>query len=337
MNENHKIDIGGVPEQNVRESLEGLKNSEVRNLHIEVQQPAPNGAEKVNPLVEGVAGGVSPTIFDDHSEPICESSSPRKDIRAEIGATLSKCFSNFLKDWVGSIEYQGHCWIPDEDFDRLCKALSDVSSISAFSMQDEEMIGQIDNWGPSALIHVRVFSTLSDCKGHRTTEVSGTLSLGVVLDNSAAYIIGGITEEDPIVVTFHCSSRLYEFTKYVREAENELVTLFRVPKHYGNAFVRIAIGREIHECKEVSRYQAERELVTALRRAPEKEKKRGLICDLCGKEAGPNADLTTRLRADGHYKGSKPLQALDLVSVDGEIKALCSTCSHALTGEEQAA
>lgn len=61
MNKSHEIDIGGVPAQNIQESLEGLRNTEVRNLNNEVQQPAPNGAEEINRLVAGVASAKSPT------------------------------------------------------------------------------------------------------------------------------------------------------------------------------------------------------------------------------------------------------------------------------------
>ena len=61
MNKNHEIDISGVPEQNIQESLDGLKNNEVRNLNNETQQPALNGAEGINRLVGGVTSGTSPS------------------------------------------------------------------------------------------------------------------------------------------------------------------------------------------------------------------------------------------------------------------------------------
>jgi hypothetical protein len=150
-------------------------------------------------------------------------------------------------------------------------------------------------------------------------------------------MIGGITEEDPIVVKFHCDRKLYELDKYVRKAEIELVPLFRIPKQYGQSFARLTIDQDVDEFTLISRYQAERDLVTALRQAPEKPKKHGLICDSCGQEAGPNAEVTELYRAHGHYKGSEPLRALDLVSVNGEMQALCSNCSRTLAGKEQAA
>jgi hypothetical protein len=164
------------------------------------------------------------------------------------------------------------------------------------------------------------------------------VALGVLRDDSAAYMIGGITGEDPIVVKFHCNPHYSEFSKFSTEVDKDLVPLFRVPTQYGNIFMRFAVGCEDIECKEVSRYQAERDLVAAVRRPlPEAKKKKGLICDSCGKEAGPDAEFTAMLRAEGHYKGIEPLRALDLVSVNGEIQALCSNCSRTLTGKEQAA
>src|ERR1700741_4799667 len=60
MTTNHQLNGSGVPDQKTQESLEGLTDSEVRNLNNEVRQPAPNGAEKINRLVEGDAGGTSP-------------------------------------------------------------------------------------------------------------------------------------------------------------------------------------------------------------------------------------------------------------------------------------
>ena len=141
-----------------------------------------------------------------------------------------------------------------------------------------------------------------------------------------------------MVVKFHCSPHFFELNKYSTEVEKELVPLFRIPTQYGNVFMRFAIGGEDIECKEVSRYQAERDFVAAIRRPlPEAKKKTGLICDSCGKEAGPNAEFTTMLRAGGHYKGIEPLRALDLVSVNGKVQALCSNCSATSNGKEQAA
>ena len=115
--------------------------------------------------------------------------------------------------------------------------------------------------------------------------------------------------------------------------------LFRIPTQHGNVFMRFAISGDVDKLQEVSRYQAELDLVAALRRplSEVRKRKEGLICDSCFKEAGPNAELTAILRADGHYKGIEPLRALDLVSVNGEIQALCSDCSATLTGKEQAA
>jgi hypothetical protein len=65
MNKNHEIDIGGVPAQNIQDSLEGLKNAEVRNLNNEVQQSGVSGAEEINRLLEGVASGTSPISSSD--------------------------------------------------------------------------------------------------------------------------------------------------------------------------------------------------------------------------------------------------------------------------------
>jgi len=331
--ERTQITVSGVPEQSTQESLEGLKNPEVRNLNKKEIRTTPElgfGRDKVgevNHSPERVTGEASPPATSD----------PKKDMKGEIGAAVSKSFTNFLKDWVKAVEYEGYCWIPEEDFDLLCEALSGVSTVGCFSMQDKEMVREIDEWGPSDLIHVRVFSTLRDRQGHRTIEVSGTLALGVLLDESGAYMIGGITGEDPIVVKFLCAPPFYEFSKYSTEVEKEFVPLFRIPTQYGNIFMRFTVGCKDIECKEVSRYQAERDLVAAVRRPLPEAKKRGMICDSCGKEAGPDAELTAMLRTDGHYKGTEPLRALDLVSVNGEIQALCLTCSRTLTGKEQAA
>jgi hypothetical protein len=55
----HKVthlNVNGTPEQKAQDSIEGLKNNEVR--HNEAQPPA---AEEINRLVEGVASGTSPT------------------------------------------------------------------------------------------------------------------------------------------------------------------------------------------------------------------------------------------------------------------------------------
>lgn len=95
-----------------------------------------------------------------------------------------------------------------------------------------------------------------------------------------------------------------------------------------------SVNQDVDDFTLVSRYQAECDLVTALRQAPEKPKKRGLICDSCGQEAGPNQEVTETYKAYGIYEGTEPLRALDLVSVDGKIQALCSTCSRALSEKE---
>lgn len=59
-NEANEVSLSGTPEQKAQDSMEGLKNKEVHN-HNDVRQPALNGAEEVNRLVEGVASGTSPT------------------------------------------------------------------------------------------------------------------------------------------------------------------------------------------------------------------------------------------------------------------------------------
>lgn len=68
MNKSHEIDIGGVPAQNIQESLEGLKNDEVRNLNNAVQQSAVSGTEEINRLVAGVASAKSPTGSGDQAD-----------------------------------------------------------------------------------------------------------------------------------------------------------------------------------------------------------------------------------------------------------------------------
>lgn len=56
-----EVNVTGVPGQKTQESLEGLSNTEVRNLNSEVEQSAPNGEAESNRLVEGVSSGTSPT------------------------------------------------------------------------------------------------------------------------------------------------------------------------------------------------------------------------------------------------------------------------------------
>jgi hypothetical protein len=60
-NKSREVNISGTPEHKAQDSLEGLKNNEVRNINKDVQQPALNGAEEINRSVEGVASGTSPT------------------------------------------------------------------------------------------------------------------------------------------------------------------------------------------------------------------------------------------------------------------------------------
>jgi hypothetical protein len=337
MSKNHEINISGVPEQNTLESLEGLKNSEVRNLNnqeVQTTDESDRGRDKTAEVNHSPGEAV-------HESSSPTSSHPNKDMKSEIGAALSRCFSNFLKDWVNATEYQGYCWIPKDDFDSLCDALSGVSTVGCFSMQDKQMLREIDEWGPSDLIHVRVFSTLRDRKGHRPIEVSGTLSLGVLRDDTGAYMIGGITGEDPINVKFHITPYFSELKKY--SIEDELAPLFRIPSQYGNMFKRFKIGTEHYESKDVSRYQAEQNLVAALQRTKlpkseiQKKDKGKLICDSCGDEAGPDAEVTETFKQFGVHKGKAPLRALHLMSVNGEILAVCSSCSQALLKKEEAA
>ena len=104
MNKNDEIDIGGVPEQNIQESLEGHKNIEVRNLNNEVQQPAPNGAGEINRLVEGVATATSPIIAVVESTLISETS---EDIQKYMEHRANPSVRNADNGFLGEIHSGG--------------------------------------------------------------------------------------------------------------------------------------------------------------------------------------------------------------------------------------
>lgn len=104
MNKSHEIDIGGVPEPNIQESVEGLKNAEVRNLNKEVQQSAVSGAEEINRLVAGVASAMSPIIAVVESNVITETS---EDIQEYMEHRANPSVRNADNEFLGEIPSGG--------------------------------------------------------------------------------------------------------------------------------------------------------------------------------------------------------------------------------------
>jgi hypothetical protein len=124
-NKSREVNISGAHEHKTQDSMERLKNDEVRNRN-EVQQPALNGAEEVNRLVEGVASGTSPTESIERRRELLPgelfASIPMRYCEAICRAMLSRAAT----DGLAEHGVRGYCWLGIHQ--RLADALRNIVS-----------------------------------------------------------------------------------------------------------------------------------------------------------------------------------------------------------------